>query len=51
MHTMMYTPVCAVEVSGQVTDSVKFMMGLIINISKDEDHSETNLSNALGLLG
>lgn len=39
------------ELSELFQGSVVVMMVLIVNISKDEDKSETNISNALGLLG
>lgn len=34
-----------------VFNSVSIMLALIVNIAKDDDRTESNTANALGLLG
>lgn len=45
------TPVLFVAGLQVVSTSVPIMLDLIMNLSEDEDKSESNLANALGLLG
>ncbi len=42
---------CVAGLQAVFESSVKVMITLVVNIAKDEDRSESNTANALGLLG